>query len=194
MACTLMHMAIGKRYCEKHPDEDYKDLLLGSNLPDMTADKNTTHFGNTIRGLTYLEYAKRKIDLDAVVEKIPLNSSLKRGIFLHLISDYVFFNDIRLKIDKERIKTTLVRDMAHDSDLDYNYFSELLLSKYDIDFNDIPEYLRKFISKPEQDHAIFYDENEVFNYIEKMSDFNLEKVRDAIINKHYEIFDIKWCE
>ena len=152
MASKTIHMAIAKKYCELHPEENYKDFLIGSNLPDITENKNQTHFGTIAPCSTYWEYAKNKVDLKRVVENINLENSLNRGVFMHLVCDYVFFNDGKLFIDPKSLSTKKASELREVCLSDFDNLTGRIVDKYKIDLNEMPEYLRKFLGKDFSQH------------------------------------------
>ena len=38
MPCIAIHLAVAKKYLEKHPDENYNEFILGTIAPDITLD------------------------------------------------------------------------------------------------------------------------------------------------------------
>ncbi len=192
MPCNTIHLAIAKEYCKLHPEENINEFYLGSNLPDATSNKTLTHYGTNNKKMLFLDYAKTKVDLNIVVKFVDLNNSINRGIFLHLLSDYVFFNDKKLKLDKERLKSMHLCETSPLSDADANLLTEKLINKYGIDLKYIPPILKQYIKEPIYDHFVFYDEEEIYRYIDRMSKIDLQKVYEDIQNGKIDFYDIEY--
>ena len=74
MPCLAMHLAVAKKYLEKHPEENKEEFILGTiapdiNMPDInkyikgvTDDKNSHHFGLNFKTDNIIEYMKKKVE------------------------------------------------------------------------------------------------------------------------------------
>ena len=191
MPCTTIHLAIAKEYCKLHPEENYKDFCLGSNLPDTTTKKIRTHYGTCIKDAKrYVDYARNKVDLNTAIKFVDLNNAINIGIFMHLICDYAFYNDLNLRKDKKLVYSILPKDASKLSTEDYNVLTNKIVEKYGIDLNEMPPNLMVYIIPPIRDELIFFDEEEIYKFIERMSKIKLEKVYKDIQNGKIDFYPI----
>ena len=80
----VIHLAVAEEYLRKHNEvqEDYNDFIEGVIYPDSVKDKSLTHYGK----------GSSEANLYKFLEENVLENSFKRGYFLHLLTDYLFYN------------------------------------------------------------------------------------------------------
>ena len=80
----VIHLAIAEEYLRKHSEkkEDYKEFINGVIEPDGVKDKSLTHYGPKSSKSNLAEYLKVN----------NIDNSFSRGYFLHLLTDYLFYN------------------------------------------------------------------------------------------------------
>lgn len=128
-------------------------------------DKSQTHYGKSSR------YANIKLYL----KQNKLDTDYNKGYFLHLISDYVFYN---LYFKEELQESINNKERFY---LDYDRINKILIEKYKI--TDIPEKAKD---------KIFYKEGKtkyltiekVEKFIEEISNLNINQT-NKIIAKYY---------
>jgi hypothetical protein len=126
--------------------------------PDFVKDKSETHYG----------IMSSQVSLRKYLEANEIKSDFDKGYFLHLITDYVFYN---------RILDTTSKDIYND----YDILNKYLIEKYKIE---IPEIIKnqahfktgktKILSKEKADETI-----------KIVSEVNLEDVKNEILNSSY---------
>lgn len=93
MASFNIHLAVGKRYLEKtNIIKNEKDFYKGIIEPDLVSDKKTTHYTGTNDKSDLLKYLSLKVQLKEYLKNESTDSDYQKGVFLHLITDYLFFN------------------------------------------------------------------------------------------------------
>ena len=120
MAGYIIHIAIAKKYLEEHPLENEEEFIQGVIFPDKTDDKKKTHYGKS----------PAYTNLKTFLENNKLDTSFKRGHFMHLITDYLFYNYYLESFSKKYI--------YHD----YDVLNKELIKKYEIK---IPENVKNDI-------------------------------------------------
>ena len=95
-------------------------FLNGNLIPDLVKDKKPTHFSARCRNRTYTESIKNKVDLQAFCEHMDIGSSFNKGLFLHLITDQLFFYKYLLNNPK-------YREIEYENQL---YIQEILYRDY----------------------------------------------------------------
>ena len=88
---------------------NYNEFIEGVIFPDSAKDKSKTHFGN----------GSSNSNLPKFLEKHTLDSSFDRGYFIHLLTDYLFYNKY---ID------TFSKDIYND----YDILNKKIIDKYHI--------------------------------------------------------------
>ena len=80
----VIHLAIAEMYLKKHNDkkEDYNEFIEGVIYPDSTKIKSETHYGDKSSESNLYEFLKEH----------ELKNSFEKGYFLHLLTDYLFYN------------------------------------------------------------------------------------------------------
>ena len=174
MAGYVIHVAVAKEYLRKHKDieEDEQEFIDGTIAPDLTDDKSKTHYG----------VASSETDLSYYLSENVVDNSFKRGYFLHLLVDRLFYNyyfDIK-KIKREmNIK---ISDYIYD---DYDKLNKVLIEKYQVV---LPLELQKYV-KIKDGKTKILDLNIVEKMIEEISDLDLNVVIDEL--KQYKYFNLK---
>lgn len=156
MAGYVIHLAVAEEYIRKHKDEnaDYKEFIKGVIFPDSVKDKSETHYGT--------ESSKSNVYKFLLDKK--LDTSFNRGYFLHLLTDYIFYNKYLDCISKDIYN-------------DYDILNRTLINKYNVK---IPK---------EVENSVFFLEGElkilslemIDNLIEEISNMSIDKVKEEII-------------
>ena len=114
MPSFAIHISVANEYMRKHVNEikDVDGFILGTIEPDLVKDKkdkSVTHYGPV----------SSQVHLRKYLESNEINSDFDKGYFLHLITDYIFYNKI---IDIE----------AKDIYNDYDVLNKYLVEKYKV--------------------------------------------------------------
>ena len=155
MAGYVIHLAIAEEYLRKHKDikEDYEEFIKGVIYPDSVTDKSLTHYG----------IKSSKVILKDFLQDNEINNSYMRGYFLHLITDYLFYNKYLEKFSKDIYN-------------DYDILNKRLIEKYNVV---LPENIQ---------NNVFYEDGETkiltmelaIKIIDEISDLNLNAVEKEI--------------
>ena len=131
MAGFTIHLAIGKRYIEKHKEEikNTEEFLKGIIAPDMNEqmidieqNKSKSHYGKWGNYCTNTDICKFLQDTH-----VDINQDYWKGYFLHLLTDHYFYN-----IDFKNEQQTVIenKDRMYN---DYDLLNEGLIQKYQVD-------------------------------------------------------------
>lgn len=155
MAGYVIHLAIAEEYLKKHKDvkEDYDEFIKGVIYPDSVTDKSLTHYG----------IKSSKVILKDFLQDNEINNSYMRGYFLHLITDYLFYNKY-------------LEEFTKDIYNDYDILNKKLIEKYNVV---LPENIQ---------NNVFYEDGETkiltmelaIKIIDEISDLNLNAVEKEI--------------
>lgn len=158
----VIHIAVAKEYLKKHNNsENYEEFIQGNVRPDLTKDKIKTHYG---KSPTYT-------NLKEFLIHNKLDNSLNKGIFLHLITDYLFYNYYLKDVPREGSKEILHND--------YDMINKVLIEKYDIE---LPEDIKKYVFYKEGEPQIL-KLNLAVKVIEEISKLNIKEVEEEVIKE-----------
>ena len=151
----VIHLAIAQEYLRKHNKKKSEDFILGSIEPDFTTDKTKTHYGKSPAYTNLKEY----------LENNKIDDDFNQGYFLHLVTDYLFYNYYLNEIRKPQIYE------------DYDVTNKTLIEKYKID---LPEKVK--------DKIFFKNGNpEILTVklackvIDEVSEYTLEEIAKEVI-------------
>lgn len=155
MAGYVIHLAIAEEYLRKHKDikEDYEEFIKGVIYPDSVTDKSLTHYG----------IKSSKVILKDFLQDNEINNSYMRGYFLHLITDYLFYNKYLEKFSKDIYN-------------DYDILNKRLIEKYNVV---LPENVQNNVFYKEGETKILTMELAI-KIIDEISDLNLNAVEKEI--------------
>ena len=193
MASFSMHLAVAKLYLKTHPEEDVDEFVKGSIEPDLVPynEKGRTHYGLHAawsNPAKYLQENGRSIE-----------NSRKRGYFLHLITDYLFYhvltniNDIVTKQDLEEVATKHnvdeviarpnIDEWRKNQRNDFSILEGEIEDKYEIqDYIDkLPENVKKVMTRAEGELKIF-ERDSLFKFLEDMAQIDLDKLAEELLN------------
>lgn len=139
----VIHVAVAQEYLRKNrTNEDKDQFIKGTIAPDFVKPKSQSHYGKS----------PAYTNLNRFLENNNLDTSFQKGFFLHLITDYLFYNYYLDEFSKEFIYD------------DYDILNKRLIEKYNVK---VPE---------EALFSVFYKEGET-----KILDFELAcKIIDEI--------------
>lgn len=162
----VIHLAVAEEYLKKHKEnkEHYDEFIEGVIFPDSVIDKSETHYGNGSSNSNVYEFLKDK----------KIDNSFNRGYFLHLLTDYLFYN---------RYIEYFSKDLYNDYDLT----NEILMKKYKVV---LPEKIKKSVFfKEGEDYKIITPKiaEELIDYT---SELDIDEIADEILknNKKWTTF------
>ena len=190
-----IHLAIGKRYIEKQKNK--KDVIKNENsfynglvAPDLVTDKKISHYTTETNKNNLEKYLLEKVRLDLYLKDNKVETDFEKGVFLHLLTDYLFFNEF---FEKEFIKNIDYQDFVRDLYYSYEMTNEYLNKKYNIDFSIFGDRLEKNIRKNKKEKKLedsdlkekklIFSEKELDEFIEKISSINIKELENEIRRK-----------
>ena len=117
----VIHLAVAQEYLKKHNNkkEDINNFIKGTIYPDSVKDKSLTHYGAK----------SSKVVLKNFLKENYLDNSFNRGYFLHLVTDYLFYN---------KYLDIFTKDIYND----YDITNKPLIEKYKVQ---IPENIKNYV-------------------------------------------------
>ena len=156
MAGYVIHLAVAKEFARKYPNEinNYNDYIDGVIYPDNVLDKSITHYGQK----------SSKVNLKEFISKNNLETDFNKGYFIHLLTDYIFYNHFLCFFSKNLY-------------IDYDILNAYLVEKFDID---IPDSIKSQIFyKDGLLHILSLDT--IIYFIDKVSNYDINVVKKEIL-------------
>lgn len=185
MASFHIHLAISNIFAEKNKISDNNAFFQGTMDPDMTENKDISHYTGLKDRSNLGEYLKQKVCLYEYLKQNNIDSDYQKGVFLHLITDYLFYNHF---LDESYIRKTSYQDYIRDLYFSYSEISDYLINKYDLDFKEyekkITENIEFYRKKrnannfEQCNNIIPYDKLDIF--IEEVASINIDKYKNKI--------------
>lgn len=156
MAGYVIHLAVAEEYIRKHENEidNYKDFINGIIFPDSVENKSLTHYGEK----------SSKVHLDKFLKENDISSSYNKGYFLHLITDYLFYNKFL-----EYYSTDIYND--------YDILNKSLIEKYNVK---LPNAVKDKVFYTEGETKIL-DLKDTQDFIENTSSYNISDIKEDVL-------------
>lgn len=171
MACATIHLAIAKEYLKKHKELDYKKIISGTLYPDGVEDSDGAHFTDMSRGSDNLSHVRGKVDLYAFLKEHPSLDDFGLAWFLHLVTDYLFFEEC---FSEEYLLSRTYDEFRDELYFAYTHINLYLSEKYhilDSDYKDYPgEY---YPGEPYETCILPIDMMD--NFIKRVASIDLDK-------------------
>ena len=145
MPSYMIHLAVAKKYLETHKEKDPCTFYAGVMAPDVL-EKPASHFGS----------CSSEPGLSRFALEIGLDNSYKRGYFLHLVTDYLFYNKHLSGFSKEIYR-------------DYDVINSQICQRYGICPPRSVAHVVKFIDG----NTTFLDKDRLFEFIESFESIDL---------------------
>lgn len=192
MASFNIHLAVGKRYIEKTKSiKDEKEFYKGIIEPDLVSDKAVSHYTGIKDKNNLLIYLAQKVQLNEYLKNKSINSDYQKGVFLHLITDYLFFNNF---FDYDYLSNISYSEFCKDLYYSYVITNDYLETKYKIDYT---EFLNQIKNNIERNKKEKNTSNEIRTnilpfdsldgFIEYVSEINLEEYKNKIIKNNKNV-------
>ena len=155
MAGYVIHLAVAEEYLRKHNNqEDHGEFIRGVLYPDLAEDKSLSHYGSS----------SSKVNLVRFLQENKLDNSFNRGVFLHLYTDYLFYN---------RYLDTFSPEIYNDYDL----MNKELMNKYNVK---LPEEIKSGVGfKTGNDYKILTLDLAT-RFIDEISEHSIEEIEKSI--------------
>lgn len=179
-----IHIAIGKRYLDKHRNiQKSEDFFYGVIAPDFVEDKTKSHYTIKTPKDNLKEYLKNKVNLEKFLQENKIKTDYDKGVLLHLLTDKLFFTEF---FSDEYINNVDYSTFCKDLYTSYDETNSYIEEKYNIQFNDvIQEKMQKNIQDSKKEKKMNEEKgrnilpiDELEKFIEYVSNIDL----DAYIN------------
>lgn len=174
MASYVIHLAIAELYLKKHSNENYKEFIDGTIDVDDVQDKVKSHYtGNTDKS-NLKAFLGQKVILSEYVKTNCIETSYDKGYFLHLLTDYYFYNSY---FDECWINKVEYSDFKKVLYHDYHILNEYLIKKYSLK---IPSRLKEDCYSMHKGKLEVLTLESIDQFIAFMSEVDIYKIYDMI--------------
>lgn len=152
----VIHLAVAEEYLKKHKNvkENYDEFIEGVIYPDSVTDKSLTHYGKSSSQANLYDFLKEH----------ELKDSFTRGYFLHLLTDYLFYNKY-------------IEFFSKDMYNDYDILNRKLIEKYNVK---LPEKIKQYVFFKENLELKILSYPLVEKIINDISDMELDDVSEKV--------------
>lgn len=158
----VIHVAVAQEYLRKNKSkENAEQFIKGTVAPDLIKPKSLSHYGKS----------PAYTNLNNFLLNNKLDTSFQKGFFLHLITDYLFYNHYLNKFSKEFIYD------------DYDILNKELIEKYNVK---LPEEVLDNVFFKEGDTKILSFEL-ACKIIDEISSYDINDIEKELKNN-----DLKW--
>lgn len=138
MASSSIHLAVAKKYLELNNFLfNERQVLKGTLYPDSVKDKSVSHYTDLNRGTDNISHLKGKVNLFSFLNEHENLNDFERGWFLHLITDYLFFDEC---FTREYLLSHSYEEFRQDLYFSYDSLYNYIVKKYDIRLEDFTDY------------------------------------------------------
>ena len=140
-----IHLAIARKYIENHNDIINEDEFLKGNIePDLVIDKSKSHYSGPQDKNKLIEYLKNKVVIEEYLKQNIVETDYDKGVFLHLLTDYLFFREF---FDKEYLQNVSYEQFRKDLYYSYDITNKYLETKYNTSYEQFKDEIEKNIKK-----------------------------------------------
>lgn len=187
MASYNIHLAIAIKYLKRNNIKDIVSFFKGNIDPDLARDKELSHYSKRNDKDNLESYLSTKIGLINFIKSNKMNNDYEKGLFLHLVTDYIFFN---YYFDKDYIKSTKYNDYTNDLYYSYDLINDYLEKEYNIigilKDNKMYDYL-EIIQIAKRNNKTKYkkiiDKEKLIDFIDNISNIDIEKYKEKLIKE-----------
>ena len=189
MPCLAVHLAVAEKYLKKHPEENREEFLMGSiapdvELPDMDKyirvwgkGKKAYHFGNNDNTEDPREYMRRKVDFLDFFENNDIETSFRRGYFLHLLCDSIFFKEY---VDYSKIDGLTAKQVKQKAYNEYNIITPILIEKYNLV---IPDIIKSIVLSEGKGELELLNVESTYDFVDRLAVVDLQEEKNKILNR-----------
>lgn len=155
----VIHLAVAERYLKNHKNkkENYEEFIEGVIFPDSVTDKEKTHYGNGSSNSNLYKFLQEK----------KLDNSFTRGYFLHLLTDYLFYN-------------YYIDSFSKDLYNDYDILNTELIKEYEVK---LPKKVENCVFYKEGNNFKILNRELAHTIVKEISEMDIDNIAKEVIEK-----------
>lgn len=185
MASIHIHLAVGMKYLEYHSGLNKDEFLDGIIVPDFAPDDKKSHYSKIQDKRSLKSYLANKISLIDYLQENEVSDDYQKGIFLHLITDYLFFNAF---FEDDYLEHVSYTDFAKDLYYSYGLTNDYLTTKYNLELSSILEKINARIAEDRKEKEMNAEErinilpiDKLNTFIDTVASIELDKYRNNLL-------------
>ncbi|MBQ8425396.1 MAG: hypothetical protein IJX17_05190 [Clostridia bacterium] len=192
MASFSIHLAVANKYLENFEVEDKMAFFRGVIAPDLTNKKSISHFTENQSKDNAFTYFATKVNLVKYLNASYDESSFQEGYFLHLVTDYLFFNKY---FEKDYLENYNTEKFLSDIYNSYDEVNSYVEKKYSVNYYDFYDEIsnninskKKFINEDDKIKTNLLPEDKIDEFINYVSKIDLKNYRLKLLENGKNIF------
>ena len=167
MPSFTIHIAVANKYMSNFKNDitNEEAFMKGIIAPDLFEDRYESHYHNYGEICVSLKYLLENCNFD-------INSDYGKGYFLHVLTDYIFYN-YDFKKEVYYVRSHNLKTFYHD----YDCTNKFLIQKYNI--KNIPKEAEKFSGHLDEE-PIYLKFDKLENFIEFVASNSIKSQIDKI--------------
>ena len=167
MAGYVIHLAVGEEYLRNFPNEiiNYEKFIEGIIYPDSVSEKSLTHYAPQ----------SSQVHLNEFFSDRDLDNDFNKGYFIHLVTDYLFYNKFLTVFSKKYIYN------------DYDILNKSLEDKFKVK---IPDKIKNYVFCNTGETKIL-NLDEVINFIKETATYDINFIKNEVLNGNKDWLTIR---
>ena len=185
MAGFNIHLAIGKSYIDNYPINDINSFYNGIVAPDLSSNKVISHYTSCTDKSNLEYYLSKRVELYDYLINNTINSDYDKGVFIHLLTDYLFYNYL---FDKKYIRNIDINIFNNDLYHSYDNTDKYLEIKYNLKELNIYAELNNYKNSAKKKKNTKYENGKDILPLDKLEKFiydtshiDIEKYKNKIL-------------
>lgn len=167
MAGYVIHLAVGEEYLRNFPNEiiNYEKFIEGIIYPDSVSEKSLTHYGPK----------SSQVNLNEFFSDRDLDNDFNKGYFIHLVTDYLFYNRFLTVFSKKYIYN------------DYDILNKSIEDKFKVK---IPDKIKNYVFCNTGETKIL-NLDDVINFIKETATYDINFIKNEVLNGNKDWLTIR---
>ena len=185
MAGFNIHLAIGKSYIDNYPINDINSFYNGIVAPDLSSNKVISHYTSCTDKSNLEYYLSKRVELYDYLINNTINSDYDKGVFIHLLTDYLFYNYL---FNKKYIRNIDINIFNNDLYHSYDNTDKYLEIKYNLKELNIYAELNNYKNRAKKKKNTKYENGKDILPLDKLEKFiydtshiDIEKYKNKIL-------------
>lgn len=185
MAGFNIHLAIGKSYIDNYHINDINSFYNGIVAPDLSSNKVISHYTSCTDKSNLEYYLSKRVELYDYLINNTINSDYDKGVFIHLLTDYLFYNYL---FNKKYIRNIDINIFNNDLYHSYDNTDKYLEIKYNLKELNIYAELNNYKNSAKKKKNTKYENGKDILPLDKLEKFiydtshiDIEKYKNKIL-------------
>ena len=185
MAGFNIHLAIGKSYIDNYPINNINSFYNGIVAPDLSSNKVISHYTSCTDKSNLEYYLSKRVELYDYLINNTINSDYDKGVFIHLLTDYLFYNYL---FNKKYIRNIDINIFNNDLYHSYDNTDKYLEIKYNLKELNIYAELNNYKNSAKKKKNTKYENGKDILPLDKLEKFiydtshiDIEKYKNKIL-------------